>query len=137
MTPLYSFIFFLGQFHDRSGALQRFKRIVHVVEREFRFYYVIFVRFLRNLGPWNHGQASQHSQHVGDSSCRSRQVDTHRFARLEGRNHCRQEGGGRALHRHPEGRAGALHHHQVHVSARKSCALLCTRLWLRFCLFSF
>ncbi len=72
----------------------------------------------RRRDPWHHGPEEQHPEHVRDCSRRPRKIHADRLALGQGRYHRRSQGRRDPRHRHPKGRAGAVHHHQVHVSSK-------------------
>ena len=63
-----------------------------------------------------YGQEEKHPEHVRDCPRGPRQVHPDGLLGGQGRYHCRLQGRGDQGHGHQEGRAGAVHHHQVHVS---------------------
>lgn len=66
--------------------------------------------------PWADEQEEEYPEHVRDSPRGSWQIDSYGFSRVQGRHHCRRQGRGDEIYGHSQGRAGTLHHHQVHVS---------------------
>merc|ERR1712079_585316 len=61
-----------------------------------------------------HGQKGEHQEHVRDRPRRPRQVHSHRLPCRQGWYYRRRQGWRDQGHRHQEGRAGQMHHHQVH-----------------------
>ena len=68
-----------------------------------------------------HGQEEEHQEHVRDRPRGSRQVHPDRLPGGQGRYYRRRQGRRVQGHRYQEGRAGEMHHHQVHVSLISLC----------------
>jgi len=68
----------------------------------------------------HHGQKGQHQKHVCDCPRWSRQINLDWFSGMQSWYHCLCPCGGDPFHRHKEGWAGAVHHHQINVSSLPS-----------------
>ena len=62
-----------------------------------------------------YGQEEEHQEHVRDCPRGPRQVHPDRLPGGQGRYHRRLQGWRVQGHRHQEGRAGEMYHHQINV----------------------